>query len=69
MLDLRIWIAKRMSYRSWGRRVSVDGEAYVPESIATALFTERQQLVRKLMKERARRKAAEQRALGVEGKS
>ena len=57
--DLRTWIAKRTSWRTWGRGVTVDGERYVPESVALALFAERQRLVAKLLDERKRRAAVQ----------
>lgn len=59
MKDLRTWIAKRVAWKAWGRSVTVDGERYVPESVASALFDERQRLVSKLAKERKRRAAAQ----------
>lgn len=59
MKDLRTWIAKRTSWRTWGRRVSVDGEVYVPETVALELFAERQRLVAKVTIERKRRAAAQ----------
>jgi hypothetical protein len=65
MLDLRTWIAKRISWRRWGEKVVINDQAYLPERIVQRLFTERQQLVQKLLKERARRKAAEARTSGV----
>jgi hypothetical protein len=58
MLDLRVWIAKRISWKRT-RRVNVNGEGFVSEEIAAALFKERQQLGRKMLKERARRRLAE----------
>lgn len=66
MLDLRVWIAKRISWKRT-RRVNVNGEGFVSEEIAAALFRERQNLGRKMLKERRRRKEVEHRlrALGV----
>jgi hypothetical protein len=59
MLDLKTWIAKRVPWRRWGDLVLVNDRPYIPETVAQALFAERQQLVRKLAKERARRRDAE----------
>lgn len=59
MQRLRDWIAKRIGWRAWGSTVTVNGEPYVPESVAERLFKERCALAKKYKAEQARRREAE----------
>jgi hypothetical protein len=60
-VNLRDWIAKRTSWREWGRRVTVDGVEYVRRDVAEKLFEERRNLVRKWKAEREKRRNLEER--------
>lgn len=59
MNDLNTWIAKRISWRAWGQRVTVGGVQYVPMLIAEELFGANQKLAARFSRERRRRKDAE----------
>jgi hypothetical protein len=55
-VKLSEWIVKRSSWRNNCHNVTINGVKYYPEWAVDRLFTERQQLVSKWKKERAKRR-------------
>lgn len=57
MGGLKTWIAKRFSWRNQPQTITLNGVVYVPLCVAEYLMAERDTVVRKLNRERKKKRA------------